>query len=227
MTLYHFGNCVALIYVPYYLTYKHSGLSEYGAFWKCIQAGLIYMFTQLAKMLVLATFFPDNVSDFGNDLIGEFLKSTVDLADLVGLYFVLSGIPGKGHSKVLTAGIGWATAEVILSRALLLWVGARGAEFDWIYIQKCLESNILLVQHIVTATLVWLWSRHDLEKNLKTLVTVLLVFTSYKSLLLDLIIAGLKIGPWLALMVKAAVTVIYGCFTLTIYAGLAQVIGIF
>lgn len=120
------------------------------------------MFTQLAKMLVLATFFPENVSDFGSDLIGvsdiqfklfmnyhllfqEFLKSTVDLADLVGLYLVLSGIPGKGHSKVLTAGIGWATAEVILSRALLLWVGARGAEFDWIYIQKCLESNILLV----------------------------------------------------------------------------------
>lgn len=26
MTLYHFGNCVALVYVPYYLTYKYSGL---------------------------------------------------------------------------------------------------------------------------------------------------------------------------------------------------------
>nr|CAI5835843.1 unnamed protein product [Callosobruchus analis] len=144
MTLYHFGNCIALIYVPYYLTYKQSGLSEYGAFWKCMHASLLYMFTQLAKMLVLATFFPDNVAELGNDLIGEFLKSTVDLADLMGLYLVLSSIPGKGHSKVLTAGIGWATAEVILSRALLLWVGARGAEFDWIYIQKCFESNILL-----------------------------------------------------------------------------------
>lgn len=31
--------------------------SEYGAFWKCIQAGGIYVFTQLCKMLVLATFF--------------------------------------------------------------------------------------------------------------------------------------------------------------------------
>jgi len=40
------------------------------------------------------------------------LKHTVDLADLVGLYFILDNIPGKGHSKVLTAGIGWATAEV-------------------------------------------------------------------------------------------------------------------
>lgn len=28
------------------------------------------MFTQLAKMLVLATFFPDNIADLGNDVIG-------------------------------------------------------------------------------------------------------------------------------------------------------------
>lgn len=80
------------------------------------------------------------------------------------MYVVLAGIPGKGHSKVLTAGIGWATAEVILSRALLLWVGARGAEFDWKYIQKCLESNVSLIQHITTVTLIWLWSRHDLSR---------------------------------------------------------------
>jgi len=26
MTLYHFGNCLALVYVPYYFTYKYSGL---------------------------------------------------------------------------------------------------------------------------------------------------------------------------------------------------------
>lgn len=58
---------------------------------------------------------------------------------------VLNSIPGKGHAKVLTAGIGWAGAEVLLTRFLLLWVGARGAEFDWKYIQKSLESNINLV----------------------------------------------------------------------------------
>jgi hypothetical protein len=34
MTLYHFANCLALAYTPYYLTYKYSGLAEYGAFWK-------------------------------------------------------------------------------------------------------------------------------------------------------------------------------------------------
>ncbi|GJQ64885.1 hypothetical protein Trydic_g7058 [Trypoxylus dichotomus] len=227
MTLYHFGNCIALIYVPYYLTYKYSGLSEYGAFWKCIQAGLIYMITQLTKMLILATFFPDNDSDLGSDVLSEFLKTTVDVIDLGGLYAVLNRIPGKGHSKVLTAGIGWATAEVILSRALLLWFGARGAEFDWKYIQKCLESNISLLHHIATVTLVWLWSRHDLKYNLKPIVTALLLFSAYKNLILDFVSDMLLTGPWIGLLIKAIVTFILGGFTLTIYAGLAQSIGIF
>ena len=46
--------------------------SEYGAFWKCIQAGGIYVFTQLVKMLALATFFPtaDSIGTKGFDLLG-------------------------------------------------------------------------------------------------------------------------------------------------------------
>lgn len=155
------------------------------------------------------------------------MKATVDLADLVGLYIILNNIPGKGHSKVLTAGIGWATAEVILSRALLLWVGARGAEFNWKYIQKCLESNILLVQHIGTATLLWLWSRHDLKVNFKPIVVFLLLVSSFKPLILDIVVKCLQSGPWVALLLKALTTFVVGGFTLTIYANLAQSIGIF
>lgn len=32
--------------------------SEYRVFWKCCSAGCIYAFTQLCKMMILATFFP-------------------------------------------------------------------------------------------------------------------------------------------------------------------------
>lgn len=78
-------------------------------------------------------------------LFQEFLKCSVDLFDLIGLYIVLYGIPGRGYIKVLTAGLGWSGAEILLTRFLLLWVGARGAEFDWKYIQKCLESNMNVV----------------------------------------------------------------------------------
>lgn len=219
---------MALVYVPYYLTYKYSGLSEYGAFWKCIQAGGIYIFTQLCKMLVLATFFDtENVAAAGEfNIISEFLRSTVDVADLLGLIFILSRIPGKGHSKLITAGLGWAAAEVILSRGIMLWVGARGAEFSWVYIQKCLESNISLVQHITTATLLWLFTRHDLNKKFKPFVTLLLIATIFKSVWVDGILNILAIGPWATLGFKALVASIFGFLALHIYAGLAQVIGI-
>ncbi|KAH9368887.1 hypothetical protein HPB48_004386 [Haemaphysalis longicornis] len=187
MTLFHFGNCVALAYVPYLLTYKYSGLSEYGAFWKCVQAAAMYIVMQLCKMLILATFFPaGDVSSVGGfDVLGEFLKATVDLADLVGLHIVMTKVAGKGETKFLVAGLGWASAELLMTRFVPLWVGARGMEFDWRYVQLSFDSNISLVNHISTATLVWLWNRHDLRKVHLPVVTVLLAITCYRSLLLE------------------------------------------
>lgn len=224
MTLYHFGNCIALVYVPYYMTYKYSGLSEYGAFYKCCQAGGVYIFTQFCKMLLLATFFPDIDSNAGTEMniVGEFFKSTFDLADILGLYLVLSSIPGIGHSKILTAGLGWASAEVVLTRALLLWFGARGSEFDWQYIQKCLESNISLIQHLTTTALVWLWTRHDLNKKYLPLVTLLLIFTPYKPLLNYLLISALAVGPWLGLVIKSIEASVIGVTVLSVYSSVAQ-----
>lgn len=73
------------------------------------------------------------------------MKSTIDLADLLGLYFVMSKVAGKGEIKFLVAGLGWATAELLMTRFLPLWVGARGVEFDWKYIQMSFDSNISLV----------------------------------------------------------------------------------
>nr|KAF6471669.1 hypothetical protein HJG59_011041 [Molossus molossus] len=58
MTLFHFGNCFALTYFPYFITYNLSGLPQYKAFWKCVLAEVTYLFMYLCKMLFLATFIP-------------------------------------------------------------------------------------------------------------------------------------------------------------------------
>ena len=50
----------------------------------------------------------------------ELLKSTVDLADLVGIHFVMSKIAGKGQLKFMIAGLGWATAELVMTRCPIL-----------------------------------------------------------------------------------------------------------
>merc|ERR1719309_44378 len=84
-------------------------------------------------MLILATLFPaDFVS--GASVLSVFLQSTVDLGDIIGLGMVFKGIPASGLTKVLIAGIGWASGSFLLSGALPLWVGARGLQFDWQYL---------------------------------------------------------------------------------------------
>ena len=59
-------------------------------------------------MLVLATFFPMNESGTQQqmDVIGEFMKSTMDLSDLLGLHLLMLRMPGRGEMKVLVAGLG-------------------------------------------------------------------------------------------------------------------------
>jgi len=48
-------------------------------------------------------------------LLQELFKSTVDLADLVGIHLVMSQIAGKGQLKFMIAGVGWASAELIMT----------------------------------------------------------------------------------------------------------------
>jgi len=230
MTFYHFGNCIALAYVPFYLAYKHSGLSEYGAFWKCIQTGFLYALTQLCKMLILATFFPvpggqdlaqESLPMAKSPVALEFFKASIDLADLIGMYIALSRIPGRGHSKILTAGIGWGTAELVLTRFLAIWVGAKGVEFNWRYIQMSLDANICLVQHISAAALVWLWSRHDVKPVYYPVVLALAIVGSYKNLIVDVFVIYSHVDQWTSLLLKAILTGFLSFLTLRVYSTVA------
>ncbi|KAJ2950324.1 hypothetical protein O0L34_g11691 [Tuta absoluta] len=229
MTLYHFGNCLALVYAPYHMAYKFSGISEYATFSKCVYAGGLYIFTQLCKMLLLATFFPDSDTsqvEGKYDVFLEILKATVDFADLLGLYFAMNAVPGKGHAKILTAAIGWASAEVLVTRSVPLWVGARGSEFDWRYVRSCAESNAQLVWHAAAATLVWLAQRSDLPRSQAPVVLALLALSPYRQLVEDAVGSVLGLGAWWMLGLRALHAGAVGLTALAMYAVLAQQIGI-
>jgi len=224
MTLYHFANCLALAYTPYYLTYKYTGLAEYGAFWKVAQAGVMYMLTQLAKMIFLATFISMNEveedeADKKFDLIHDFFRATVDIADLVGIYIVMQRVSGKGSVKILVAGLGWAMAELILTRLVFLWVGARGVEFDWRYIQKSLDANISLVYFLTLACLVWTWTRKESNQTSKFsgVLTVLLGLACYKGVIVGACSHYLDLGTWASLAQDGVVSCCLGLLALQIY----------
>merc|ERR1719266_2359533 len=155
-------------------------------------------------MLFLATVFPVPLDEDDDDLnaevpfdfLMEFWKLTVDLADLIGLYVVIQKVAGKGQVKVLTAGLGWAFAELVLTRVIFLWVGARGIEFDWKYIQNSFEANISLLHHITLAALVWLWTRREIQKSVVPVLLIVGLVCSYKGLILDLLVHNFALGTW-------------------------------
>merc|ERR1719494_1421357 len=83
-------------------------------------------------MLVLASFFPLPEGGDENhkmDIISEFMKSTMDLSDLLAIHLLMSQTPGKGALKILIAGLGWSSAEFVTTKLIPLWVGFRDVEF--------------------------------------------------------------------------------------------------
>lgn len=94
------------------------------------------------------------------------------------------------------------------------------------YTQKCLEANILLVQHITTATLLWLFSRHDLNKKCVPIVVFCLLGIAFRGVWLEGLIHVLQISAWSALALKFVTASVVGFTTLQMYSSLAQMIGI-
>ena len=98
---------------------------------------------------------------------------------------------------------------MIISKFLHLWFGARGIEFDWRYMQLCLDSNFILLQHVVTATFIWLWARQQLSSRMTSCVSMLLLTTCYKSLVLNQVKFICGYNDWVALLVNGLFTL--GC----------------
>ena len=84
----------------------------------------------------------------------------------------------KSISFIFSFILGWATAELIMTRLVPLWVGARGVEFDWKYIQMSFDANVSLVSdsHFITGTnlcitlgkvLFWLFDKDTCMSNHK------------------------------------------------------------
>jgi len=219
MTLFHFGNCLALSIGPYFILYKCSRLSEYQTVWKLGKAGLAYFLTQLCKMLVLATFFPMTDTTGGSqiDILGEFLKSTMDLSDLLGLHLLMLRIPGSGELKVLVAGLGWASSEFLTTKLLPLWFGARAIEFNWIHTQQSFDTNINLVLYLTIAALIWLFSRTDLQKVYVPVVVILLGLCSYRPLVLEVVSYMFGLSSLSLLVFNVVYTVGIGGLALLIY----------
>lgn len=109
-----------------------------------------------------------------------------------------------------------------MSRSVSLWVGARGAEFDWRHVRSCAEANVALLQHAASAALVWLCARRDLPRALAPPVLALAALTPYRALLEDAAAALLALAAWPLLALRALHAAALALVTLAFYAIMAQ-----
>jgi len=88
------------------------------------------------------------------------------------------------------------------------------------------------MHHIMTAALVWLWSRHDLNKIQSKFspfvaVSILLLLSVYRSVVVDSLAAWLLIDPWSIIAIKGVYTIILGLIMLKYYTRLSTLIGMY
>ncbi|GAU95270.1 hypothetical protein RvY_06916 [Ramazzottius varieornatus] len=220
MTFYHLINCVALSVLPYLATYKFYNLAEYRAFWKCAYAAFVFLASQMVKMLVLASLFPiaenPTMTFTPTRLFYEILRHSVDLIDLAALSHVVNKLALKGDLKFVASGLGWAFAELVAFRLMPFWLEARGSEFSWIHLMSAMEANVNLVYYIAVAALLWSLSRSDFNKSLQAPVIGLLVLSTYKPVVLQVLMQVFHLGGWFTLFCNA----LYSCFLGVVALGL-------
>lgn len=84
----------------------------------------------------------------------------------------------------------------------------------------------------MTAALVWLWSRHDLSKlQLKfspfAAVSILLLFSVYRTVIIDGLATWFVIDPWSIIAIKGVYTIFLGLIMLKYYTRFSTLIGMY
>lgn len=200
-------SCVSLTFVPYYVVYKGTALNEYNARSTCTWGAVGFLLTQLAKLMFLATFVPLSGSTNEWDFSQEAVKALTNLADIGGVYLVLTsgGSTLTGDLRFLAVALGWATAESLVSRLAQLWLEARSLDFDWVHLTHSVEANIALVLHIAFVSAVWLATRRKGTKGLRPVIIPFLLFVSLVPTLLTYLRVGMHLHPGMVLGVYFAI----------------------
>jgi hypothetical protein len=173
--MFHFLNCMLLTFGPHVIMYRSTQLIEESALKSCAWAGLIYALSQVFKIFIMATFLP-SVEMTEWTFVQEVMKSVVNGVELLGAHFALASIPNLSKfshgMRILCVGLGWSFIQACVLYLLPLWLGARGMEFSWEFIEMGIAANIDMLLNMSMLACIWLRSRTDLERQGLPLVWV-------------------------------------------------------
>jgi len=104
----------------------------------------------------------------------ELMKSVLNIVEVIGIQITLTYTPSLSkyatHTRITAIALGWSCAQSVALYLIPIWIGARGMEFSWKYIEMGVSSNINIAEVMALVTVVWLRSRADLTPNLFPIV---------------------------------------------------------
>eukprot|EP00029_Vermamoeba_vermiformis_P001372 TRINITY_DN11547_c0_g1_i1.p1 TRINITY_DN11547_c0_g1~~TRINITY_DN11547_c0_g1_i1.p1 ORF type:complete len:219 (+),score=58.71 TRINITY_DN11547_c0_g1_i1:56-712(+) len=156
MTYYHFLNCVAVAFLPYFVTYKASHLSEYGAIRAVLIGVFGYLITQMIQLVIQSSIISTESAVF--NLTQEALKFLIGLVSVSGMAMSLTRVKDK-ETRVLGVGLGWGLGECIARRVVPLYLMASGYDWSVQHLLVALDSLPVLLLSLALAALVTLSNR--------------------------------------------------------------------
>lgn len=174
--MFHFLNACLLTYAPLVLLYRTTPLKEESAYKSCFRAGMIYVFTQCIRFFIIASVLPlPDPKVFAPAT--EALYALVNVSELVGMSVALRGTDLAKFTtgwRIMAVTVGWCFAEALFSNLVPLWVGARGVEFSWTYVEMAVLTNVRLFTCCAAVTAMWLYARTDVSMISRMCVYVIL-----------------------------------------------------
>merc|ERR1712048_793950 len=165
------------------------------------------------------------------DFLDDFLRATVDMADLVGIYFVMSRVAGRGSVKVLVAGLGWGFAELakMLFLATFFPMSSSGsAPGGWSLTgstsRRVLTPTSPFLHFISLASLVWMWTKRNTTHGpgVTGVLSVVLGVACYKGLIVSGAATLLELGSWAKLVQDGLITSCLALVSLQLYLGVTS-----
>jgi len=156
-----------LTYGPHIILYRSTKLSDESALKSCSLAAVGFAATQVLKIFLMAALL-SSADDAVFAPTQEVMKLLVNVVELYGTQLTLksANLSKFDYSaRILAVGLGWSFAESVALFFIPLWIGARGMEFSWEYIEMGIASNINLLFHLAFVAAVWLRTRTDLEAS--------------------------------------------------------------
>ncbi|KAJ3449123.1 transmembrane protein [Anaeramoeba flamelloides] len=218
MSFFYLFAVLAVLLVTPFIYFRISTKTQSKKKTSILYGVVAYLLTTLLKMILMATFLPDSdqeEADFTAQFepVSALITIVVSSLDALGCFLALRACSGHSEVRIFGVSFAWSSAESILSFFFVSWIGCLKPEFNWVYMQNALGSNINLLKQIAFTHIIWiLWKGKFQNPDKRNIFIWLSAFFIAPELfnLFQVFLNQYSFFGWVLLVLKFAVA--YGLF---------------